>query len=109
MTKTEAIELLREYAEHQASLWVRTPEGQAHMIRFNEAIKGLSSDCDKPNTDLADAVIKAMRRAWFLGQEYWRLADSESYRDNMKSDEIGRKFEALMKETRDRVWMGIGE
>ena len=106
MTKTEAIELLREYAEHQCAIWSRTPEGQKYMSRFNEAIATLAATCEKPDTALADDVTKAVRRAWFLGQEYWWLADSESYRDNRKSEEIGSKFMALMKETRDLVLSG---
>jgi len=72
----------------------------------NERLKDQLKTCERPDTDLADDVTKAMRRAWFLGQEYWWLADSESYSDNRKSEEIGSKFMALMKETRDLVLIG---
>ncbi len=103
MTKTEAIELLREYAECQRAIWSGSPEGQKHMSRFNEAVATLAATCEKPDTDLADDVTKAMRRAWFLGQEYWRLDDSESRSDHRKADETEKEFEELMKETRDLV------
>lgn len=103
MTKTEAIELLREYAEHQCAIWSRTPEGQKYMSRFNEAVATLAATCEKPDTDLADDVSKAMRRAWYLGQNYWMLGYSESRSDNRKADETEKKFEELMKEIRDLV------
>jgi chromosome segregation ATPase len=81
--------------------------GEIEELRAeNERLKEQLKTCDKLRADLADDVTKAVRRAWFLGQEYWRLGDSESYSENRQSDEIGRKFEALMKETRDLVLSG---
>ncbi len=52
MTKTEAIELLREYAECQGSIWSGSPEGQKYMNRFNEAISTLVATCEmvRPQT-----------------------------------------------------------
>ena len=44
------------------------------------------------------ALEKALRRAFSLGQECWRLADSMSYSDNRKSADTRRKFEALVAE-----------
>jgi hypothetical protein len=50
--------------------------------------------------DTIDAVSKALRRAWQLGQTYWKQADSHSYKQQDKSDETEKKFEALVDETR---------
>jgi len=55
------------------------------------------------NEDLQDAVSKAMRRAWQLGQTYWQQADSESYSQNKKSDETQKKFDALVDEIREVI------
>jgi hypothetical protein len=47
-----------------------------------------------------EAVLKALRRAWNLGQIYWRQADSEFWKQQDKSDETWKEFEALVDETR---------
>lgn len=49
---------------------------------------------------VVDAVSKALRRAYSLGQTYWQQADSESYSQNKKSDETRAKFDALVDDTR---------
>lgn len=61
MTKTEAIELLRIYADHQESMWWRTPEGLAWMCKFDEAIKVLSSDCEKSKAEALRAENARLR------------------------------------------------
>jgi hypothetical protein len=53
--------------------------------------------------DAADAVIKALHRAYILGQTYWQQADSESYRQNKKADETKQCFATLVEETRALV------
>lgn len=53
--------------------------------------------------DVVDAVSKAMRRAWSLGQTYWQQADSESWSQNKKADETQYKFIALVDETRAAI------
>ena len=53
--------------------------------------------------DKADAVSKALRRAWQLGQTYWQQADSESYSQNAKADGTQAKFQALVDEIRAEV------
>jgi hypothetical protein len=50
--------------------------------------------------DIIDAVSKALRRAWQLGQTFWQQADSESWTQQAKSDGTQKKFEALVDETR---------
>jgi hypothetical protein len=57
-------------------------------------------DGDVMTDDTIDTVSKAMRRAWQLGQTYWQQADSDSYKQQDKSDETQKKFEALVDETR---------
>lgn len=42
-----------------------------------------------------------MRKAFALGQEYWRLSDSDHPRDWSKADQIKAKFEAMIKEIAD--------
>ncbi|MFA7278930.1 MAG: hypothetical protein WC100_02440 [Sterolibacterium sp.] len=54
-------------------------------------------------SDVPDVVSKAMRRAWQLGQTYWRQADSESFSQQKKSDETQHKFEQLIDETRAQL------
>jgi hypothetical protein len=49
--------------------------------------------------DTIDAVTKAMRRSWQLGQIYWQQVDSESYKQNAKSVETLAKFDTLIDET----------
>ena len=48
---------------------------------------------------LTDEVRDAMRMAFNLGQTYWRQADSESIKQQNKSDATREQFEALMEET----------
>ena len=36
--------------------------------------------------DIADALSKALSRAYSLGQTYWQQADSESYAQNRRSE-----------------------
>ena len=54
--------------------------------------------------DITDALSKALRRAYSLGQTYWQQADSDSYAQNLRSDETQRKFDALVDETRDALF-----
>jgi hypothetical protein len=42
---------------------------------------------------------QALRRAFDLGQTYWRQADSDSYKQNALSDETRAKFDTLVSET----------
>lgn len=44
------------------------------------------------------AVSAAIKRAYALGQLYWQQADSESYRENAKSDTTRAKFGELLSE-----------
>ena len=53
--------------------------------------------------DVIDAVSKALRLAWQLGQTYWQQADSDSYKQQDKSDETQKKFEKLVDETRSML------
>jgi hypothetical protein len=55
------------------------------------------------NKDLANAVHKAMRRAFNFGQTYWRQAGSESYSQNKKADETEAKFIGLADEITSAV------
>lgn len=52
--------------------------------------------------DMTDAekIEAALRRAYSLGQTYWQQADSDSYKQNKKSDETAAKFITLLAETR---------
>ena len=55
------------------------------------------------NEDIADAVSKALRRAWQLGQTYWQQADSDSYKQNARSEQTQTMFMDLVNETRCMV------
>lgn len=46
-----------------------------------------------------DAIRKALRRAFSLGQTYWQQADSESYKQNRLSDDTIAKFDELVEAT----------
>ena len=52
------------------------------------------------NEDTADAVSKALRRAWQLGQTYWQQADSDSYKQNTQSEQTQAMFMDLVIEMR---------
>ena len=56
------------------------------------------------DSDIADTLSKALRRAYSLGQTYWQQADSDSYAQNRRSDETQRKFDALVDEVRDALF-----
>lgn len=56
--------------------------------------------------DTIDAVSKALRRAWQLGQTYWKQVDSDSSKQQDKSDATQKKFEALVDETRAMLVIG---
>lgn len=43
-------------------------------------------------------IEQALRKAFQLGQDYWRQADSESYRQNALSYETKAKFDSLVEE-----------
>lgn len=89
MTKIEAIELLREYVEHQASLWVRTPEGQAYMMRFNEAIKVLSSDCE--NQNFINLLRESHKTLYLVG-----CTPENSRRDSAMAEELQERILAAI-------------
>ena len=57
-----------------------------------------------PLTD--ERITKALRRAFSLGQTYWQQADSDSYKQNAKSDETRQKFETLIVETLNGITGG---
>ena len=57
-----------------------------------------------PLTD--ERITKALRRAFSLGQTYWQQADSDSYKQNVKSDETRQKFETLIVETLNGITGG---
>lgn len=46
--------------------------------------------------DLREEMLKALNRAWQLGQIYWGQADSESYSQNKKSEDTRAKFLGLV-------------
>jgi hypothetical protein len=62
------------------------------------------------NTDgwevTVDAVSKAMRLAYSLGQTYWQQADSDSFIQQDKSEETHAKFQKLAEETRTMLLSG---
>lgn len=45
-----------------------------------------------------ETLTKALKRAYSLGQEYWRLADSESYSQNKRAAATEAKFRELIEE-----------
>lgn len=45
-----------------------------------------------------EPIIKALARAWQLGQTYWQQADSDSYRQQDKSDKTRAKYLSLVNE-----------
>ena len=51
----------------------------------------------------ADIAAIAMRKAWQLGQTYWKQADSDSYKQNAKSGETQNMFLELVDETRAEI------
>ena len=63
----------------------------------------LSGNLRRIHAAYDDAVSKALRRAWQLGQTYWQQADSESYSQNAKADGTQAKFQALVDEIRAAV------
>lgn len=72
------------------------------------ATKGKAdSPITAPVVPLTDELItKALRRAFSLGQTYWQQADSDSYKQNAKSDETRQKFETLIAETLNGITGG---
>ena len=46
-----------------------------------------------------EELRKAFRLAFQLGQDYWYLADHESYIKNRKSDAVRDNFKQLMEDT----------
>ena len=47
----------------------------------------------------ANELRKVLSRVWSLGQTYWQQADSDSYRQQDKSEETRQKYLALVEET----------
>lgn len=77
--------LCEQFEGHKPVEWIQNAANAA-------AKKRATSD------DVTDAVRKAMCQAWQLGQTYWQQADSESYKQNVKSDVTRAKFAALVDE-----------
>jgi cysteinyl-tRNA synthetase len=46
-------------------------------------------------------ITATLRRAFNLGQTYWRQADSDSYKQNALSDETLNTFNELVRDTAD--------
>ena len=46
-----------------------------------------------------EQITVALNKAFQLGQDYWRLADSDSYSDHRKASAIWTKFSELVNET----------
>lgn len=49
--------------------------------------------------DPVEAITKALRKAWQLGQTYWQQADSDFTSQHKKSDETSAKFNTLVANT----------
>lgn len=60
------------------------------------------------NEDIQDLVSKALRRAYLFGQTYWMHADSPSFSQHKKADEVEAKFQQLVEETRTAVAQAEG-
>ena len=73
--------------------YIRECKDAAEAIRAHLA----AQPAPVPLTD--ERITKALRRAFDLGQTYWQQADSDSYKQNAKSDETRQKFETLIVET----------
>jgi hypothetical protein len=58
-----------------------------------------SSERAQLSDDTIDAVSKALRRAWQLGQTYWQQADSDFDDGGARSGVTQKKFETLLDET----------
>jgi hypothetical protein len=58
-----------------------------------------SSERAQLSDDTIDAVSKALRRAWELGQTYWQQADSDYWKQQDLSVGTQQKFEMLIDET----------
>ena len=46
-------------------------------------------------------VVKALRKAYRLGQQYWEQADSESYKKQDKAADTQKEFEKLVEDATD--------
>ena len=72
-----------------------------------EAIRAHLAAQPAPVVPLTDErITKALRRAFSLGQTYWQQADSDSYKQNVESDETRQKFETLIVETLNGITGG---
>lgn len=43
-------------------------------------------------------LSEALRKAFAIGTEYWRLADSDAPQDWAKADKVKARFEVMVKE-----------
>jgi hypothetical protein len=53
--------------------------------------------------DLADAVSKALNKAFSLGQTYCQQAESDSFAANKRSEQTQNRFDELVAQTRAQV------
>ena len=58
--------------------------------------------------DTADLVIKALRKAWHLGQTHWQQADSEYRSEWKKADVTQATFNQLVEDTRAALTSNSG-
>lgn len=84
--------------EQKQQIHDATGAGHALICLVESYINGITAQpAPVPLTD--ERITKALRRAFSLGQTYWQQADSDSYKQNAKSDETRQKFETLIVET----------
>ena len=76
---------------------------EAQWAECERRLFDVADEANATLEDKADAVSKALCRAWQLGQTYWQQADSEYTSQHRKADETQAKFQMLVDETRAAV------
>jgi hypothetical protein len=90
-------EQLRRIPELEAEL----TRWQTELVKSQALVDALRAQGARVPDDTIDAVAKALRRAWQLGQTYWQQADSESLSQQRKSDVTQALFAGLEQEVED--------
>ena len=60
-------------------------------------------------SEVEETVRAAMKKAYLLGQSYWRLADSDWTSNHRKSEQVARDFSTLVDETVAKLPTSSGE
>lgn len=79
--------------------FVHIPEAKVKLYVIEE-VETMQAELTRLREENAELVAN-ISKAWRMGQEYWRLSDSESIANHKRAERLRIEFEALAKYKKD--------